>query len=115
MVQNKKILLTTVYKKKVYDYFLTNCRRRVFTFSLPRVLSFGLRFIKQNIPKIEVLEYPTWKEYMEKIDSVQCNKIPQSTLRQKVLRKERMFLKEYQKFYIRVSTNKGTYVPKRVP
>ena len=68
MAQDKKILLTTVYKrKKVYNYFLTNCRRRVFTFSLPRVLSFGLRFIKQNIPEIEILEYPTWKEYTEKL------------------------------------------------
>ena len=36
----------------------------------------------------------------EKLDSVRCNKTLRSTLRQEVLKKERAFLKEYQKgFY----------------
>ncbi len=34
---------------------------------MPRVNSFGLRFIKQNIPQIEILEYPSWKEYTKKV------------------------------------------------
>ncbi len=35
---------------------------------MPRLHSFGLRFIKQNIPFIEILEYPTWNEFKEKVN-----------------------------------------------
>ena len=28
----------------------------------------GLRFLKQNIPQIEILEFPTWEEYREKLE-----------------------------------------------
>ncbi len=64
-----KILLTTVYKvKKIrYDYFTANTRNTLFRYTLPRIQSFGLRFIKQNVPEIEILEYPKWKEYKEKL------------------------------------------------
>ena len=31
-------------------------------------LSPGLRFLKQNIPQIEILEYPTWGEYCKKLE-----------------------------------------------
>lgn len=34
---------------------------------MPRVNSFGLRFIKQNVPEVEILEYPTWDEYVAKL------------------------------------------------
>jgi hypothetical protein len=34
---------------------------------MPRVNSFGLRFIKQNVPEVEILEYPTWNEYVAKL------------------------------------------------
>jgi hypothetical protein len=70
----KKILLCTVYKRfkhDVYDYFGANTSSSLFRFSLPRVNSFGLRFLKQNIPEIEILEYPTWSEYQEKINETQ--------------------------------------------
>jgi radical SAM superfamily enzyme YgiQ (UPF0313 family) len=32
-----------------------------------RSLSAGLRFIKQNIPQIEILEYPSWEQYVNKL------------------------------------------------
>jgi radical SAM superfamily enzyme YgiQ (UPF0313 family) len=32
-----------------------------------RSLSAGLRFIKQNIPQIEILEYPSWEQYINKL------------------------------------------------
>ena len=65
----QKILLTTVYRTNdlQYDYFEANSRNTIFRLSLPRILSFGLRFIKQNFPEIEILEYPTWEEYKKAI------------------------------------------------
>jgi hypothetical protein len=51
----------------MYDYFGANSDRSFFRFEFPRFSMFGLRFIKQNIPEIEILEYPTWKEYQKKI------------------------------------------------
>jgi MoaA/NifB/PqqE/SkfB family radical SAM enzyme len=68
---DKKILISTVYKRNqndFYDYFGANTRNSIFRFSTPRVNSFGLRFIKQNIPEIEILEYPTWDQYQKKIN-----------------------------------------------
>ena len=63
-----KILFTTVYRNKGrHDYFEANSRNTVFRFSIPRIRSLGLRFIKQNIPEIEILEYPTWEEYKKAI------------------------------------------------
>jgi len=53
----------------MYDYFGANSNRSLFRFSNPRINSFGLRFIKQNIPQIEILEFPSWKEYQHKINS----------------------------------------------
>jgi radical SAM superfamily enzyme YgiQ (UPF0313 family) len=32
-----------------------------------RYISFGLRFLKQNLPGVEILEYPTWHEYLAKL------------------------------------------------
>jgi hypothetical protein len=67
----KKILLSTVYRrhrKDIYDYFGANSNQSLFRFSLPRVNSFGLRFIKQNISQIEIIEYPTWEEYKKKVN-----------------------------------------------
>ena len=62
-------MLTTVYRTNdlQYDYFEANSRNTIFRLSLPRILSFGLRFIKQNFPEIEILEYPTWEEYKKAI------------------------------------------------
>lgn len=66
----KRILLSTVYKRHkddVYDYFDANSSRIFFKFSIPRIESFGLRFIKQNVQEVEILEYPTWDEYVAKL------------------------------------------------
>lgn len=34
---------------------------------LPQYMGWGLRFLKQNVPEIEILEYPTWAEYESKL------------------------------------------------
>lgn len=64
-----RVLFTTVYKNHgdPYDYIGANSRSR-FRFYWPRIQSFGLRFLKQNIPELEILEYPTWEEYLKKLD-----------------------------------------------
>ncbi len=64
---DRKILLTTVYKQKnYYDYFGSNAQTSI-RFISKRKMSWGLRFLKQNIPEIEILEYPTWEEYVERL------------------------------------------------
>ena len=64
-----KVLFTTVYKNdpEPYDYIGSNARSKWFRFYWPRLQSFGLRFLKQNIPEIEILEYPTFEEYKKKL------------------------------------------------
>lgn len=59
-----RVLFTTVYREgsQPYDYIGANSRSW-FRFYWPRIQSFGLRFLKQNIPELEILEFPTWEEY----------------------------------------------------
>lgn len=67
---NKKILLSTKYihdKNDIYDYVATNTRSMIFRYTFPRHISYGLRFIKQNIPEIDIIEYPTLDKYLEKL------------------------------------------------
>jgi len=59
-----KILFTNECRREdgYYEYFGKNSKalaRIVF----PIKISTGLRFIKQNFPRIEILENPTWDEY----------------------------------------------------
>jgi radical SAM superfamily enzyme YgiQ (UPF0313 family) len=63
-----RVLFTTLYRKgsKPYDYIGANTRSW-FRFYWPRIQSFGLRFLKQNIPELEILEFPTWEEYLSKL------------------------------------------------
>lgn len=70
MYKNKKILFTTTYNKdkKPVDLFGLGTRKTLLRFTFPRITSYGLRFIKQNIPSIEIIEYPTFEEYKKKID-----------------------------------------------
>ena len=65
----KKVLLVTTYiqKNTYYDYWKENFPSGRFRFTFKRDVAFGLRFLKQNIPEIEILEYPTWKEYLNKL------------------------------------------------
>lgn len=57
-----RVLFTTVYRNssEPYDYIGANTRSW-FRFYRPRIQSFGLRFLKQNIPELEILEFPTWE------------------------------------------------------
>jgi len=57
----RRILFTTAVEK-MPDYFSVWANRRFLRYSLP-VPALGLRFIKANFPEIEVLEYPSWKQY----------------------------------------------------
>ena len=70
MPSDKKILLTTVYidkKDEYFDWVGTNIKWK-YRFSRPRKISYALRFIKQNIPEIDILEHPTWEEYNKALD-----------------------------------------------
>ena len=62
-----RILLTTRCRDSgLYDYFRENAPRDFrWRFGMPRRISFGLRFLRQNIPGISILEYPSRAEYRE--------------------------------------------------
>lgn len=59
-----KILITTKFidKNGWYDYFSENSKSLFRTLFYHKV-HYGLRFIRQNVPQIEVLEFPTWEKY----------------------------------------------------
>jgi len=61
-----RVLLTTVHRDQgVYDYFRENAPDGYrWRFRMPREISFGLRFLRQNLPEINILEYPTRVEYL---------------------------------------------------
>lgn len=64
----RKILITTAFRKGGYkDYFTDDTKKGILKYSWPMKISFGLRFIKHNIPQIEILEYPTWNEFQERL------------------------------------------------
>ncbi len=60
-----RVLLTTVCREPAfYDYFGENAPRRLrLRFRMPRRISFGLRFLRQNLAGLEILEYPTPQEF----------------------------------------------------
>ncbi len=62
-----KILMTTVHRDLgLYDYYRENAPDNFrWRFQMPREISFGLRFLRQNLPEIEILEYPTRAEYQK--------------------------------------------------
>jgi radical SAM superfamily enzyme YgiQ (UPF0313 family) len=64
-MRTPKILFTTPFCEAYYDYFRENSPPAVPRLSYPRMASYGLRFIKQNLPFITILEYPTWEQYAE--------------------------------------------------
>jgi radical SAM superfamily enzyme YgiQ (UPF0313 family) len=59
-----RILFTTAYYAKgaVYDFYAEHTVNHL---SCPSTIHPGLRFIKQNIPQIEILEFPTWEEFTQ--------------------------------------------------
>jgi radical SAM superfamily enzyme YgiQ (UPF0313 family) len=62
-VNKSKILLTTPYCKEYYDYYKENTLPNIPRITYPRINSYGLRFLKQNIPFIDIMEYPLVEEY----------------------------------------------------
>jgi len=66
---NPRVLITTAYRRLPGDYqdFLGGATRGFPKLSSPCRLSPGLRFIKQNVPEVEILEYPLWHEYVAKL------------------------------------------------
>ncbi len=66
--EGRDLLFITTFLEKGerYDYWGTNIDGKI-RFSYPRSYSYGLRFLKKNIPSIKVLEYPTLEEYKEKL------------------------------------------------
>lgn len=71
MSKDKKVLLTTSFIRDyndLYDWVGTNIKWKI-RFSRPRAISYALRFIKHNIPNIEILEYPTLEEYITKLQN----------------------------------------------
>jgi len=62
-----KVLFTTVYREKPFD-FLDLGSKEPIRFSSPAQISPGLRFLKQNVPELEILEYPTKEEYLRKLE-----------------------------------------------
>jgi radical SAM superfamily enzyme YgiQ (UPF0313 family) len=64
-----RVLLTTRCRDAgLYDYFRENAPRDFrWRFGMPRTISFGLRFLRQNIPNLHILEYPTHAEFAEQL------------------------------------------------
>jgi radical SAM superfamily enzyme YgiQ (UPF0313 family) len=67
---NPRVLLSTVCRGRgayfgdaLGDVTLVGIPR----LSMPRKYSPGLRFIKQNVPGVEIMEYPTWREYVARL------------------------------------------------
>jgi len=67
---NPRILITTAYRHSrgdFYDAFGDNILTYP-RFSFLRTTQSGVRFIKQNVPEIEVMEFPLWREYVAKLN-----------------------------------------------
>ncbi|MEF8874659.1 MAG: radical SAM protein [Candidatus Thermoplasmatota archaeon] len=61
---DRDVLITTPYREKGerYEYWSRNVDRKI-TYTYDKNNSNGIRFLKKNIPEIDILEWPTWKEY----------------------------------------------------
>jgi radical SAM superfamily enzyme YgiQ (UPF0313 family) len=62
-----RVLLTTVYRERPFD-FLDLGSGEPLRFSAPTLISCALRFLKQNVPEVEILEYPTREEYLRRLE-----------------------------------------------
>jgi radical SAM superfamily enzyme YgiQ (UPF0313 family) len=63
------VLFTTSYirdRSDIYNWMSTNVTWKSLLHAERRI-SAALRFIKQNIPGIEIMEYPTWEQYVNKL------------------------------------------------
>ena len=69
MERAKRVLFSTAYirdRSDIYNWMQTNVSYKSYLHA-HRTISAGLRFIKQNIPSIEILEYPAWEQYLNKL------------------------------------------------
>jgi radical SAM superfamily enzyme YgiQ (UPF0313 family) len=58
--------MTTAYREgPLYDYWGSNTPQTFFRLGGKRDISMGLRFIKQNVPGIEILEMPMVEQYQQ--------------------------------------------------
>lgn len=60
----KKILITTPYRDEGdrYEYWGSNVNK-IIRYTYDKNNANGLRFLKKNIPEIDILEFPSWEEY----------------------------------------------------
>jgi len=66
MKNGDRILFTSPHKTKGFDFFGYHTRSDlVIQMSQPRIMYPGLRFIKQNFPQIEILEFPSWRDFTD--------------------------------------------------
>lgn len=66
---NPRILICTSYRR-FRDDFLDYVGENVYLkprVSLKRKQSPALRFLKRNVPELEILEYPLWRDYVKKL------------------------------------------------
>ena len=64
MQSHPRTLISTAWRDgPLYDYWGSNTPHTLFRLGGKRLISLGLRFIKQNVPGIEILEMPTAEEY----------------------------------------------------
>ena len=68
--EDVKVLFTTPYlRRERYDFYKNFARPDIMmTLTSRRIMQPGLRFIKQNIPQIEILEFPSWQEFTRVVD-----------------------------------------------
>lgn len=67
--EKKRVLFTTAFirdKNDLYNWMQTNVTWKSLLHA-ERKISAALRFIKQNIPQIEIMEYPTWEQFVNKL------------------------------------------------
>ncbi|MBN2383584.1 radical SAM protein [bacterium] len=64
----KRVLFTTPYGPGP-NYFQTLSPNRFFRINVPS-LPFGLRFLKENIPELETLEFPSWQHFVSSLANV---------------------------------------------
>jgi hypothetical protein len=75
MQSHPRILISTVCRDgPLYDFWGSNTPHTLLRLGGKRFISLGLRFIKQNVPDLEILEMPTADEYSSCVR--QANKPP---------------------------------------
>lgn len=62
--------MTTAYRHSAADFYDAVGANfyRTPRFAFMRTVSTSLRFMKQNVPEIEILEFPRWHEFTKKLD-----------------------------------------------